>query len=108
MKLFGIRDGSYNYRIEEFDVEKETEKQYVVINSTDKFFSAKYTINKKDMKNLNHIFTLTHEEAIAKQRELIRTEIESKQRLINRSEDRISDLYLLLDTLEEWEKKGNG
>lgn len=30
MKLYGIRDKGYNYRVEEFDIEKETQKQYVI------------------------------------------------------------------------------
>ena len=102
MKIYGIRDKLYNYNIEEFDVEKETENQYVIIRTNDKnwFFNGKYTIRKKDMKNSWFHFVLTYEEAVKWKKEFIKNEIKSNKTRIKNLEDRNVDLNNWLDALE--------
>ena len=101
MKLYGIRDKLYNYRIEEFEVEKETEKQYVIIKDNDHFFNSRYTIKKKDMKNYSYLlFTLTKEEALERYKFFIGNEIKNNKIRIENLEDRNVYLNNLLDALE--------
>lgn len=102
MKLYGIRDKLYSYRVDEFEVEKETEKQYVIIRDYNKFFNDKFTIRKKDMSNYMYIkFTLTKEEALETQKFFIRNEIKSNKARIENIEDRNVYLNNLLDAMED-------
>lgn len=101
MKIYGVSDRFYNYRIEEFEVEKETEATYVVVNNKDRFFNSRYTIRKKDMSNCSYDFTLTYEEALARKENLIRFEIDNNCKRIKSLKNRNEELNNLLDAMED-------
>ena len=101
MKIYGISDNLYNYKIELFEVEKETEKQYIVIKDNDRFFNSRYTIKKENMNNCHYHFVLTNKEAIEWRKQCIKSEIKANETKIQNLEDRNVDLNNWLDALEE-------
>lgn len=100
MKLYGISNRFDNYKITEFEIVKETELTFIIINNNDKLFHSKYTIRKKDMSNNNYVFTLTYKEALEMRKSFLRREIKNNIQRIENLEDRNVELGKILDILE--------
>lgn len=74
IKMFGVSKSFYNH-IDEFEVIKETEKQFILLNENKKkcVYRSQCTINKSKMENVDYIFTRTLEEA----REIIKEQLKN-------------------------------
>lgn len=95
-KLYGIKDKWGNYEIIEFEIVKETPKQYKVKEIVNNGWVYEYTISKDRMECYNYIFETTIEKAQLKRKGLIRTAIRKNKETIENCKKRITVLEKLL------------
>ena len=95
-RLYGIKNRWRNYEIIEFEIIKETLKQYKIKEICNVCWKYEYTINKDKMKNESYIFETTFEKAQLKRKEQIQIEIQSNKRKIEDYKKRVADLEKLL------------
>ena len=95
-KLYGIKDKWGNYEIIEFEIIKETPKQYKAKEITNNCWSYEYTINKDKMYNDGYSFETTLEKAQLKRKELIQIAIKSNKIRIEDCKKRVAVLEKLL------------
>lgn len=95
-KLYGIKSKWGIFEIKEFEITKETQKQYKVKEITNDCWNYEYTINKDKMQNESYIFETTLEKAQLKRKELIQKAIQLNKRQIEDYKKRIAVLEKLL------------
>lgn len=95
-KLYGIKTSYSDYKIIEFEIIKETSKQYKANEITNDYWGYKFTINKNKMENDSFIFETTLEKAQLKRKELIQTVIQINKSRIEECKERITILEKLL------------
>lgn len=99
-KIYAV-DTASNFNLVEFEVIKETDKQYVATPISDCFRSHQRTIKKSIMECYDLIFRKTRAEAKILQQELIQKQIERNKTIIEQRTKRNQVLAQLLDKLKE-------
>lgn len=98
-KLYGIKTSYGNYEIKEFEIIKETMKQYKVreiVKGVPNEFVFPYTINKSEMHNVGYAFETTLEKAQFERKQLIQEAIHFNKRRLEDYKKRIAVLEKLL------------
>lgn len=95
--LYGIRCGYGEYTIVQFEIIKETQKQYKVKEIRKDGWCYDVTVNKNKMSVYSFIFETTLEKAKAKRRELIQNALLSARQDIERKMKRVGELEKMLE-----------
>lgn len=98
-KLYGIKTDYGNYEIKEFEIIKETTKQYKVreiVKGMSNEFVYPYTINKDKMYIADYSFETTLEKAQFERKQLIQEAIQINKRRVEDYKKRIAVLEKLL------------